>query len=74
MVSPVGSGDLLLFLDVEINEGLKVVPRVSSTCSDTVESKLSIAATSQPPASGGCGGCGGRGCVFYVTVTLCVTG
>ena len=38
MVSPFGSGDLLLFLDVEINEGLKVLPRVSSSCSDTVES------------------------------------
>ena len=48
MVSPFGSGDLLLFLDVEINEGLKVLPRVSLTCSDTVESKPSISATSQP--------------------------
>ena len=47
MVSPFGSGDLLLFLDVEINEGMKVLPRVSSTCSDTVESKPSISATSQ---------------------------
>ena len=51
MVSPFGSGDLLLFLDVEINEGLKVVPRVSSTCSDTVDARPSIADTSQPPFS-----------------------
>ena len=51
MVSPFGSGDLLLFLDVEINEGLKVVPRVSSTCSNTVDARPSIADTSQPSFS-----------------------